>query len=122
MLILLAMFLLLPIPVQAAQIAHSYTEVTTQQVTISATYVDVPGAAITSGNFTAGKKYLIYINAQANENSSGVISVKTQHGTTDFAESEGIMVSQGSGTSSYLPYGFLTVWTAVSSEGIKLRF
>src|SRR5690242_645845 len=108
MLIWLLPLMFLPaLPAQAAQIAHSYVEVTTQQTTTSTSYIDVPGAAITSGNFTAGKKYLLYLTAQANENSSGVVRVKAQHGTTDFAESEGIMVSVGSADRH--TYGFLKV-------------
>jgi hypothetical protein len=103
-----------------AAIAHAFTEQNTAQTTTSGTYGDVSGAAITSGNFTAGKKYLLCVTAQINENSSGLVSVKTQHGTTDFAQSEYIFGAAGSADRA--TYCFMTVWTAVSSEGIKLQF
>jgi hypothetical protein len=102
-----------------AVINHTFVEVNTSQTTTSATYVDVPGAAITSGNFTAGKKYLLYLTCKANENSGGFVHFKVLHGSTDFVDTD--IFHSVSGTNR-LTYTFMTVWTAVASEGVKLQF
>lgn len=107
-------------PAFAAAIAHTFVEQNTNQTTASTTYVDVTGASIASGSFTTGKKYLLYITAQANEDSTGVMRIKTVHGSTDFAES--IFVGSVAGATHRQSYGFLTVWTAVAAEGVKLQF
>lgn len=119
-LIPLLLSLLAP-PAFAAAINHPFTEVNSIQTTTSASYVDVTGAAITSGNFTAGKKYLLYITVQVWDNANGLWWMQTLHGTTAFAESEANLLSTGTNTYAYT-YTFMTVWTAVASEGIKLQY
>jgi hypothetical protein len=104
-----------------AEIAHAFTEQNTNQTTSSISYVDVTGANIASGNFTVGKKYLLYITAQlANSLGNRQAYLKVLHGSTDFAESESNREQVGAGVRR--TYTFLTVWTAVSGEAIKLQF
>lgn len=104
-----------------AAIQHVFVEQNTQQITTSGTYADVSGAAITSGNFTVGKKYLLYITAQIGEDASGFIKMRTLHGSTVFDESEMVFPASSIIDESNT-YCFMTVWTAVSGEGIKLQF
>lgn len=130
---LLLTLLLAAVPgtARAAAIAHAFREATTQHATASTAYVDVTNAALASDwsdatrssgtGFTAGKKYLIYATAQMSHADGGsVIRVKTLHGTTDFLESEALFRSGSINENG--TYVFLTVWTAVSGEGIKLQF
>ena len=113
--------LLLPTSAGAAVIAHAFTEVNTQQTTVSTSYVDITGAAITSGNFTAGKKYLLVISAQLGDTVGNKRDyIRALHGTTVFAESE--MIIRDVNAAQRTVYGWMTVWTAVSGEGIKLQF
>lgn len=105
-------------PAWPAAIAHTFVEQNTKQVIASATYVDITGAAITSGNFTTGKKYLIYVTAQTNEDSTGRLGIQLVHGSTAFAESETLFADSAA---RYIVAPFLTVWTAVGGEGIKLQ-
>ena len=106
---------------QASTIDYAFTEVNTQQTTTNGSYVDVPGGSIASGNFTAGKKYLIYITAQmAHSDAFLPLAVRTVHGSTAFAESESQQEIYAA--DSTVIYSFVTVWTAVASEGIKLQF
>lgn len=103
-----------------AAIAHAAAEVTSPQTTTSAAYVDIPSAAIASGNFTAGKKYLLLATAQVNNTTANTFNwIRAVHGSTAFAESEQNFV-RDIGLDGL--YGFMTVWTAVSGEGVKLQF
>src|ERR1043166_5435914 len=107
-----------------AAINHGVTTQTTPQTTTSTSYADVTGASIASSNFTAGKKYLLAITYQKTSSStssgSGQDFTQVLHGTTAFAESEDI--SGNNPATSYQSGSFLTVWTAVSGEGIKIQF
>jgi hypothetical protein len=104
-----------------AAIAHAFTEQNTAQTTTGTAYGDVTGASIASGSFVAGKKYLIFITAQVSNNTAGEqVGLIATHGTTDFAESE--LVFDVISANERATYGWFTVWTAVSGEGIKLRF
>lgn len=105
-----------------AEINHSFTTpVTTPVTTTSTTYTDIAGATIASTEFVTGRKYLIFILAKLEINSgANILSAKTLHGSTDFAESE--MVNEGGGAAQYFNYKWFTVWTAVSGEGIKMQF
>lgn len=115
----LALLILFASSAFAAAIDHTFVEQNTQQSTTSATYVDVTGASIASGNFTAGKKYLISVTAQLVDSANTRAFLQVVHGSTAFAESEAAV---GRSASAYYAYGFITVWTAVSGEGIKLQF
>ncbi len=107
-------------PSQAAEIGHASASVTTNQTTSSTTFVDVTGATIASGSFTAGKKYLIYITAQIGYVAGDGTEVQVIHGSTAFAGS-GHWVSFAADTNRH-NYTFVTVWTAASSEAITLQY
>src|SRR5262249_4018727 len=112
----------------AAAIAHAFAEVNTAQTTTSSTLVDVPGASIASGNFVAGKKYLLYVTAQmTNQKATDSVERGALHGTTPFDDA--LLGSGGSravfstaSASMQWAYGWFTVWTAVPGEAIKLQF
>lgn len=117
--LLLVAGLLCPIRTHAAAIAHASALVNTPFTTTSATYTDVTSAAITSGNFSTGDKYLILVTAQFASASAGIVQgIQMVHGSTAFAESEFTRVSANT---NYVVYQWMTVWTAVSSEGIKMQ-
>lgn len=103
-------------------IAHAVVEQTTKQTTTSTSMVDVTGASLASGNFTAGDKYLILVTAQLaiQTSASFLPSVQTVHGTTAFAES--VSTYKTAAVDTYFSYSYATIWTAVASEGIKLQF
>jgi len=104
------------------EIPHASIEQTTEQTTLSSTFVDVPGTEITSGNFVAGRKYLILARADMGSGSSSVeADVRLAHGSTEFSGSEYFNEPQ-SPSSSVLDYFYWTVWTAVATEGVKLQF
>jgi len=105
---------------QAAAIGHASASVTSNQTTSSTTFVDVTGATIASGSFTTGKKYLIYITAQVGYTAGDGTEVQVIHGSTAFSGS-GQWVSFAADTNRH-NYTFMTVWTAVSSEGIALQY
>lgn len=99
-----------------AAIAHAHAEQTTVQTVASTTYSDV--LSITSGNFTAGKKYLLLVSAQVRVATAGSThGIRVAHGGTAFADSEMLRI----GTTSWCSYGYMTVWEAVSSEAISVQ-
>ncbi|MGH9909990.1 MAG: hypothetical protein ACRD32_05060, partial [Nitrososphaerales archaeon] len=103
-------------------ISHIYDEVTTRKTTTSATYVNVTDSSITSGNFTAGKKYLIIATAQFDGSSiASNAMVRLAHGSTAFAGSNMTKEPMAVTTQEYT-YGYWTVWTAVSGEDVSLQF
>ena len=105
-----------------AEIAHTAVEqLTAQTHTGDTIWTDVSGAAITSGNFTTGKEYLLLIRCVVKYNESGLCGVKMLHGSTDFASSI-ISHASASGNDTWYTYFWPTVWTAVSGEGIKMQF
>jgi hypothetical protein len=105
-----------------AAIPHAFTEQNSRQTrTGAASYGDVSGAAIANTNFTAGKKYLLLITAQADASAnSNDFGVRVIHGSTPFADSE--MQFETAAAAERLVYQWLHVWTAVSGEDIKLQF
>lgn len=118
---LLVLALLWSVPAgHATEIAQVCVQQTTQQTTTSATFVDVTGASISSGSLTAGHPYWIYYTAHATETSTGVLGVQVVHGSTAFTDS--IESLSAIGASDRIPTGFQYLWSAVSSEGIKLQF
>ena len=121
---LLLLCLLLPAHAGAAAINHAYTEVATVQTTASTTYVDVPGASIASSEFTAGKKYLLVVDAQfRNDTATAQASLQVVHGSTAFGESAIThQFSAAPTTPVRNGYRFVTVWTAVAGEGITAQF
>jgi hypothetical protein len=106
-----------------AAIPHAFVAQNTPQDSSSNSYTDISGAVIANTSFTAGKKYLLVINAQLTQTDSGDLeeaNIRTLHGTTPFAESEHVL--QVGTANEYSPYFWFTVWTAVEGEGIKLQF
>jgi hypothetical protein len=104
-----------------ANIESHYTEQLTEQTSTSASYTDITGASIASGNFTTDDRYLILINAHVNGDSAGtVFGIQTLHGSTAFTHSQYEL--EPSSPAGYYTYTFFTVWTAVTGEGIKLQF
>jgi len=104
-----------------AEIAHTFVEQATDQThTGDTNFTDISGATITSGNFTATRKYFIFTGSQhtidSNASDGGL---KTLHGSTDFAESE----DQLEPTTSNVRYRIMwfTVWTAITAEAIKMQ-
>ena len=101
-----------------AVIGHAFTSQTTQQTTTSGTPQVV--LSLASGNFVAGKKYLILAYAQ-NAPISGINSgpfFNVRHQGTDFPGS--LIVCAPFATSTYFVPFWLTVWTAVASEAIEI--
>lgn len=113
--------ILFPIQAYAVTVPHAFTEVNTQQSTTSTTYVDVSGASITSGNFTAGKNYFIQFCGQFSEDGSSFGWVRAVHGSTAFAESEQTFYRSSTNVDNTALCWF-TVWTAVSSEDFKIQY
>jgi hypothetical protein len=121
-LLALLSFLALATPALCASITPAYTSVTTNQSIGTGGITDIPGASISSGNFTAGEKYLIITGAHvANDSADGNINTRTTHGTTDFTESIAVHESPSAGLRRG-QYAFMDLWTAVSGEGIKMRY
>lgn len=104
-----------------AEIPHAYVEQTTAQThTGDTNWTDISGAAIASGNFIVGRKYLIVVTSQFGvTNPAGNAATRVLHGSTAFDESESVIDTVG-GSELYI-YGWFTIWTAVDSEGIKLQ-
>lgn len=118
--VLLLLMSMVLAPAQAAEIDHASAAVTSNQTTNSTTFVDVTGATIASGSFTAGKKYLLYITAQIGYTAGDGTEVQVIHGSTAFTGSNQ-WTSFAADTNRHA-YTFTTVWTAVSSEGIALQY
>jgi hypothetical protein len=104
-----------------AELAHANAEVTTAVThTGDTTWTDIAGASIASGSFTTGERYLIVVTAMGSlSGASSREGIRLLHGSTEFARSRHIRSLQAADT--WYPYCFITVWTAVSGEGIKLQ-
>ncbi len=106
-----------------AEIAFSFTSVPSlKSHTGDTTYTDISDATIGDALFTSGDTYLLFITAQLNGTAINErYSLKVQHGSTDFAESE--VINDPAVTAlHYFNYTWFTTWEAVTSEGIKLQF
>jgi hypothetical protein len=103
-----------------AAIPHTFTERNTVQTNNTTTYAAVTGIAQASGNFTVGKKYLIVATAQTGAATTVWTDIRVVHGSTEFEGSLGVVSfldATQKGTWSYV-----TVWEAVSSEGVDIQF
>ena len=106
-----------------AEIPHTYVEQTTQQTHSGDTlWTDISGASIASANFTTGRKYLLVFMGELSGAVGAIarVGMRAVHGSTPFSEPEHFVEPQT--TSSRLAYCYVTVWTAVASEGVKLQF
>lgn len=121
-LLIALLFLLVPVAAHAASITYQYVEQTTAQTTTSTSYTDVTGMSISSANLTTGKKYLVVARSTIRNTVNNTTNfIQTVHGSTAFAESEFIFQRAVSADQAGV-YQFMTVWTAVASEGLKLQF
>lgn len=120
MILALLLTLLFPMTAHAAAIDHAHASVATNQTTSSNTFVDVTGATLASGNFTTSDKYLVVITAQCTYTSGDGTEMRVVHGSTAFDGSQSWVDASSTGWRQ--TYSFMTVWTAVSSEGIALQF
>jgi hypothetical protein len=119
-LLALLLALILPITAHAAAIEHAHASISSDVTTSSNTFTDVTGATLASGNFTTSKKYLIDITAQCTYTSGDGTEMRVVHGSTAFDGSQSWVDASSTGWRQ--TYHFMTVWTAVSSEGIALQF
>ncbi len=102
-------------------IAHAFAEQNSNQTTQSASYVDITGVSIASSNFTAGKKYLLWVTSRLSTDSGAELAgMRLAHGGTAFADSE-YQLNLTSASNS-CAYPWFVVWTAVSGEAITLQF
>jgi len=121
-LLLVACLLVAPATAQAVTVPHAIAEVNTEVSSTSTTYVDITGASISSGSFTAGKKYFIAYCGQFSESGNSTFGwVRALHGSTAFAESEQSYYRSSTAV-DYAAICWFTVWTAVASEGVKLQY
>lgn len=104
----------------AGEIEHAYAQVTTDQTTSSNTFTGVTGASLASSNFTTGKKYLLFLTAQASYTFGDGTEMRVVHGATEFDGSKSWIDASSTGWRQTYP--FLRVWTAVSGEDIALQF
>jgi hypothetical protein len=87
-----------------AAIAHASRVNTTNQTTTNNGFVDATNGDITSGNFTAGKKYLILAMGQISSSSlNSTVGIRVAHGSTGFADSQQNWYTPGD-TSYRFPY------------------
>jgi hypothetical protein len=103
-----------------ATIPHTFTERNTVDTNSTTTYAAVTGIAQSSSNFTAGEKYLVMVTAQVGAGGTCSSDVHTIHGSTEF---EGSLATIRHNDATWKDtYSFMTVWTAVSSEGLSVEF
>ncbi|MBD3253413.1 hypothetical protein GF386_06780, partial [Candidatus Pacearchaeota archaeon] len=105
----------------AGELPHVFIEQTSAQTrTGVSSWGDISGAVIDSGNFTAGRKYLIVATAQIGMNDgAGDYGARLLHGSAAFTGSDHIFDPYYA-TSSYM-YFWFTVWTAVEGEDVQLQ-
>jgi len=112
----------------ATEIPHAFGSQTTQQThTGDTNFTDIDStdlkAAIDSTHFTTGRKYLILVSSVfGGSSATGLFEGQVVHGSTAFAESVQIFEPLGTSLPGGIQYTWLTVWTAIASEGIKLQY
>jgi len=120
MILLLLCVLLFPSLVEATAIQYVHTSVNTDQTTSSNTFVDVSGATISNASLTAGKQYALLVTAQCSYTSGDGTFVRLVHGSTEF---DGTLTAiDASSTGWRQTKVVVRVWTAVTSEDVKLQF
>ncbi len=106
----------------AAEIAHTFVEMTTARTQTGDTdWTDITGAVITSGNFTASRKYLLINKALCGTNSTAADhGLRSLHGSIHFVES--VQIQDLPGFDRFHNNMWFNVWTAIASEAIKMQF
>jgi len=100
-------------------IPHSIVKRSTEISTSSSVYSDVD--VLTSGNFVAGRKYLIIATYQwIGANTINDWGIRIRHGATVFPTSDGVMEVANDGIDFF--YSCAIVHTAVAGEDIALEF
>ena len=108
-------------PAYAAEFETFYVEQTTRQ-TNGTTEATISGMSIAHDSFQDGDKYLIIGRCVFDGSSTGSnYEVSMRHGTTQFSGSLQALEPMAVTTARY-SYGYWTVWTAVASEGVDMRF
>lgn len=98
-------------------IAHAFDATTVNETTTSTTFV-ASTVTLASGNFVAGKKYLLVVTAQVSS-SAGFPKTRVVHGTTEF---DGSLNDQDTGGVNRGTFLWFIVWTAISGEAVTLEF
>lgn len=106
----------------STELGHTFVEQTTNQThTGDTTLTDISGAVISNTNLTAGKKYLLVFTAQITYSSTSSDSrTLIAHGSTTFDDGQYKFEPDTAGTRE--TFFWYTVWTAVSTEDIIMRF
>lgn len=104
-----------------AAIAHAYAERTAALTNATTTFASA--VSLAAVNFTAGKKYLLWVTAQTGCDSTGAgyqPELIVTHGATTFEDSRYYykLITAGQRT----PYAWFHVWTAVDGEDVDLQF
>lgn len=118
----LLLLILIPAVALGAEIPHAVATQTTEQSTTSTSFVDVPGVALTDGDFVDGQTYWIEVIASLAEIGNGHrVCVQLLHGSTTF---EGSTHCGGRSAieKEYYGWAFGVRWTAAAGEGVKLQF
>lgn len=118
LLILLAILFIFPAELLASALPHTCaTQTTDQTLTGTTSFTDISGLSIASGNFTAGRKYLLIVTGIQSENGTRA-GIRLAHGGTGFTNNE---LDIAVGTGDRAAAGSWTVWTAVGGEAITAQ-
>ncbi len=106
-----------------AAVTHLTPVVQTTLLTeVSTTYTTPPSPAtvtLSNANFTAGKKYLLILNARVGgDQPNSLFSFRWVHGSTVFTDGEHIQEPSSSTAGRLFPFTYITVWTAEASEDV----
>lgn len=105
-----------------AEQAHSFSETTTISSLVGTTYTTIHTHA--ASNFVAGGDYIIVVKAKLfGESTTGLVQIKVVHGSTDFADSEHLIIpaTASAGADFPTPYAWFVRWTAVDTEDILVQ-
>ena len=118
MMILTALFFFIPFSAWATALPHTcVTQTTDQTLTGTTSFTDISGLSLASGNFTAGRKYLLIATGTQSENGTRA-GIRLAHGGTGFTNNE---LDIAVGTGDRAAAGSWTVWTAVGGEAVTAQ-
>jgi hypothetical protein len=109
-----------------SQLPYAYDERLTDNSAASSTYADVASPIIAAADLTPGRKYLILARAEIHRyaivTSAGGIRMCHGSGATTFGGSEVLYSQLGSSSPTTNGwYFYMTVWTAVAGEDVKIQ-